>query len=535
MKRKEALTFVREHHGTQGDSHSRRCSVSFSRVLAATATALLLCYAGHTVPAAAQTVQRSDGLRVAGEPARIEVSIWPPEAVVKSGSSTRFAAIVKGTPNQGITWTAALGSIDSNGTYRAPSVAVETPDTVTAVSTADGSTYASIDVIISPDVKQLTPGHFSITSQPPVSWVPYAANSRSITMKQLPNAGKGGPTNHLYPNSDAIARCALTDCGNTAAPYGLVQFAKPGVNDRGTPVYYSDSSMPWYKLSGCTIAKLNGKVFHAPSGAQFSQSSDDQAITIIDSSTHLIVASYHFGPTLRALPPSSCSGTGSSSCAVGANFPGYCAVENYNTDPDWGLEFTTTANGTGGSIETGSGFSAFAAEVRQAEVQQGVINHAIRVIDDCHNPANKVVFPGSVYDPGLLCSSANSSRPPGGALLFLDYTDAQITAMHLPTWQKAYITALSHYGGYIGVTSGQGGMVFGENNSEDGLAWTFAGLTDPFWSWIGSQPGISTYKDRYTGYIFANIPLVNGTDVTHHFHMADPCVVKTMAGVSGGC
>lgn len=534
MTRKEALILVPEHQVNPDDSTLSCGFAGLNRSLVAAAIALAFCYGGGAGFAAGQIVHRSEGLRVASQPTPIEVSIWPPEAVVRAGSSTRFVAAVKGTPDTRITWTAALGSIDSNGSYHAPMVPVETPDTITAVSEADGSKFASIEVIISPSTKSLS-SLYSLTNQPPVSWGPYRANPQSITTKQLPNAGKGGPTNHLYPNSDAIARCALTDCGHTSAPYGLVQFAKPGVNDRGTPVYYSDSSMPWYKLSGCSLSSLNGKVFHAPSGAMFSEASDDQAITIMDSSTHLLVASYHFGPTLRALPPSSCSGTGSSSCAVGTNFPGYCAVEDYNNDPDWGLEFTITKSGTGGSIETGTGFSAFAAVVRQNEVQQGIINHAIRLIDDCHNPANKVVFPGSIYDPGLLCSSANSSRPPGGALLFLDYTDAQIAAMHLPVWQRAYISAMSHYGGYIATTAGSGGIAFGMNNAEGGQAWAFAGLTDPFWSWISYQPGITGYKDRYTGYVFANVPLVNGTDVTHHIHMADPCVVKGLAGVSGGC
>jgi len=220
---------------------------------------------------------------------------------------------------------------------------------------------------------------------------------------------------------------------------------------------------------------------------------------------------------------------------VGTNFSGYCAVEDYNNDPDWGLEFTVTKQGTGGSMATGTGLSVFAGIVRQKEVQKAVINHALRLIDNCHNPANPVVFPGSIYDPGLLCNNQNSSRPPGGALLFLDYTDAQINAMNLPPWQEAFVRAMTHYGGYIGVTAGQGGVVFAENNGEGGEAWAFAGLTDPFWSWFGSQPGVIVYQDRYTGYVFANIPLVNGTDVTHHIHMADPCVVKTLAGVSGGC
>jgi hypothetical protein len=375
---------------------------------------------------------------------------------------------------------------------------------------------------------------YTLTKQPSASWVPYSANPQSITSKELPNAGFGGPTNHLYPNSDAIARCVLSDCGAVGPPYGYVQFATPGSNDRGTPIYYANNSMPWYKLSGCSMSGLNGKVFHAPSGAKFSASSNDQEITIIDFSTHLIVTSYHYGPTLRALPSSSCPGTGSSSCAVGTNFPGDCAVENYDNDPDWGVEYGVTSSGTGGSIETGTGFSALAGIVRQEEIQAGVINHALRLVDDCHNPKNPIVFPGDRYTPGLLCTDGNSSRPPGAALLFLDYTDDQIAAMHLPTWQNAFIKAMAHYGAYTGTTSGGGGAWFGMNNAEDGQAWAFAGLNDPFWSWFASQPGIGVWKDRYYGYVFANIPLVGGTDITHHIHMVDPCVVKEMAG-TGGC
>jgi len=114
--------------------------------------------------------------------------------------------------------------------------------------------------------------------------------------------------------------------------------------------------------------------------------------------------------------------------------------------------------------------------------------------------------------------------------------------MNLPTWQKNIITALAHYGGYLGVTTGStsASLSVGANNLEDSQAWSYAGVIDPFWSWLRGQSGVAyvygtTGSDRYQVNIFGNIPLVNGTNILHHIHMADPCVAKSLAHQSGGC
>jgi hypothetical protein len=49
-------------------------------------------------------------------------------------------------------------------------------------------------------------GNWSIENQPPTHCTPYP---KGLFQMKLPNAGKGGPTDHLAPDSDAIAANSL--------------------------------------------------------------------------------------------------------------------------------------------------------------------------------------------------------------------------------------------------------------------------------------------------------------------------------------
>ena len=95
------------------------------------------------------------------------------------------------------------------------------------------------------------------------------------------------------------------------------------------------------------------------------------------------------------------------------------------------------------------------------EWMAGEINHAIYLNTMCE--ARGAVFPSRNQNQALTCDRAKwpwpmanetGARPKHGSLYFLDYTDEQIEAMHLPAWQKPMIVAMSHYGGYVGDTGG---------------------------------------------------------------------------------
>ena len=107
--------------------------------------------------------------------------------------------------------------------------------------------------------------------------------------------------------------------------------------------------------------------------------------------------------------------------------------------------------------------------VRIDEWMAGEINHAIYLDTMCESSAG-IVFPAPGPGTALTCEyvfEMNLTKqfpfclPPGigprpkhGALFFLDYTDEQIESMELPAWHKPMVTAMAHYGGYVGDTFG---------------------------------------------------------------------------------
>ena len=78
----------------------------------------------------------------------ISVSVSPAVASVASGGTQQFAANVSNTTNQGVTWTAAAGTISSNGWFTAPAVTTNTTIKVVATSVADLSKMASATVSV---------------------------------------------------------------------------------------------------------------------------------------------------------------------------------------------------------------------------------------------------------------------------------------------------------------------------------------------------------------------------------------------------
>src|ERR1017187_6556365 len=102
----------------------------------------------------------------------------------------------------------------------------------------------------------------------------YSLNANSVTTKRLPS----DVLSHCYGNTsncsagDAIAKCAVTDCGDLnelSNPTYMGQFltASPGNSDDSSTFYYSAPTDPWYSISASTSSGLQTVVFRAPSGA----------------------------------------------------------------------------------------------------------------------------------------------------------------------------------------------------------------------------------------------------------------------------
>jgi hypothetical protein len=490
---------------------------------------------------------------------------------LQSGQSQQFTATVTGTSDTAVTWTAILGSISSSGLYTAPTVTNQVSDTISAISVADSAEYASASVTVS-----------SGTS----SGAAYSHNPNSVTTKVLPSDVLShcfGDTSNCS-TGDAIAKCAMTDCGGlseTGSPsyMGTFQRSSPGNADIANAFYSSVSSDPWYSITAASPSGSKTVTFHAPNAASYPEGIEAD-MTVWDQSTGWVVSLYHYSGnpgTIYTLPAASrCGSIQGSPCAIGSGT--YSTASNLLTAADNGY-YPNSQN----SIQ----LAPSAAMIREQELQNGAVNHAILIAVDCVNSSTPYVFPGISAGLGR-CGSGGfggqeTSRPSGGTLLFCDYTPAQIAGFDLPAWQATILTAFCTYGGYVSTTGfvNTGIAVVSNQQLESSEAWRYYNpsvgcpsttlcYNDPFWPWIQGQKalngvfpmngvagcgsgtsGTDPSAYRCTGGFLTNIPRAIGPEgadaeensctaglgcyPSGHIHVADSCIAKGYAGVSGGC
>jgi hypothetical protein len=400
---------------------------------------------------------------------------------------------------------------------------------------------------------------FTILNQHPVSYRPYPS---AYYNKQLPNAGSGGPLNHLMPNSANVVNTVMTNGGGSLMT-GMGAWNTPGLDDQQhRPLYYGQSTDPVYQVSGCTGpgANVNGLKFHAPSRAAYSQADSDEEIVIWDQTSNMIFQFYNWGGQL-SLP--ACSGTLSSPCSYPRG-NGYCSAVN-----------AVTGSGVnGGNGASTAGLAPFGNIIRLTEITNvGHINHGLRAVTTCNDTNNglypsKTVFPANTPSgsPANSCSAAGVSaanRPPNGSLFFLDYTFAQLDCFNptkpacsginkLAPWQYMLIEAATLYGITIedtgngsglslpGIESEQAYQFYGSNgfSAATAQATAFTNFMDahcsaPTCSRVTRSAPHSLVQWSLNGW--AGISNVNGGGVTAHMHVADPCVALGLQGLSGGC
>jgi len=402
-------------------------------------------------------------------------------------------------------------------------------------------------------------GPYTILNPPPLSdrHFPIAYYNQ-----QLPNAGSGGPLNHLMPNSANVVGTVMRNGGSSLVTGGGA-WNTPGTDDhQHRPVYYGQASDPVYQVSGCTGpgAFVNGMKFHAPPGALYNQSDSDEEIVIWDQPTGNIFQFYNWQGQL-SLP--ACSGTIANPCNYNRS-NGYCSAMNRGSGSGVGA-------GTGAST---AGLAPMGNIIRIAEiVNAGHINHGIRLVTTCNDTNNglypsKVVFPAnqSGGTPANSCAAAGvsaSNRPPNGSLFFLDYTQAQLDCFDpskpacsginkLASWQFMLIEAMTLYGGTIEDTGNGSGLSTPGIESEQPY----------FFYQTHGYPGAQAQAEAFTNYMnahcsgascsivtrsaphslvqwsintWAGISNVNGGDVIAHMHVADPCVAIGLQGLPGGC
>jgi hypothetical protein len=84
----------------------------------------------------------------------ISVSISPTTVTLKSGAGQQFTAVVSGTMNHDVTWSATNGTVTSAGQFLSPGVGVITHVSVKATSRDDPTKSASAGVTVIAQVEQ---------------------------------------------------------------------------------------------------------------------------------------------------------------------------------------------------------------------------------------------------------------------------------------------------------------------------------------------------------------------------------------------
>jgi len=166
----------------------------------------------------------------------------------------------------------------------------------------------------------------------------------------------------------------------------------------------------------------------------------------------------------------------------------------------------TRIDGDGrGSYGTASGFGNLAGMIRAQELAAGHIDHALFIVVKCTAKSTGFGFgtqPSSqswdgsfVYPathPATACSTDSPNLPPAGARFQLAMSDSQIAALAVPAWKKTILTALAHYGGYVGDTGGSGfNFMF-----EDSTMYTSLGDADPLAAFARAN-GVPTWNGQY--------------------------------------
>jgi hypothetical protein len=293
----------------------------------------------------------------------------------------------------------------------------------------------------------------------------------------------------------------------------------PSNNDLSKPIYYTGApdpnsglNDPVYSMCGASYDKNVCVIFHAPSnaywtGAGRNSSGDDEFIGFWDVTWGVVVSAYGFHNSSSPLgigkcPSNTHQGTATDPCPVdGGNGAGYTALsaQQIGVDQDWnwgGKTRTASIGGVstvpcspspcpiafGGADDNMPFFAWGALLARFNEISTGQILHPVQGSIGCTNASQPTVFP-SISSPLRTAACTNSKGPfscpwcvsngvaPGGSHIFVDYTDAQIAAMGVPTLQAAFLYQLAHYGTYLadygGTSSGFGATQFAES-SESG-------------------------------------------------------------------
>ena len=184
----------------------------------------------------------------------------------------------------------------------------------------------------------------------------------------------------------------------------------------------------------------------------------------------------------------------------------------------WGGKTRIDGDGLG-SNATAAHFGLSAGIIKAQELKAGQINHALFMGVKCTDERAKAVYPAA-SNTGEPCSehggTSNTDAPPMGAHFVLNMSDAEISALQVPRWKKTILTALAHYGMFVGdaIGSGAWGLQF-----ESGSTYTSFGEVDQV-----AAVAQSENVPRWNGlYVF---DIGSGVDWQSRLRLIDPCVAE---------
>jgi len=308
-------------------------------------------------------------------------------------------------------------------------------------------------------------GTWSLSTQPLACWRPYSDTASPFNLRLSASPALASNSAQIVSTTVGFGQGSRWNSGD-----GLT------ANDWSRPMYFSSATDPAYTVH-CTepwgTCEPEGLHVRLPLASR-PAAAGDAALVVVDQ-------------------------------AAGKEYDFWQAKKddaNHTLTVSWGGITdigTATSDGLGSAGNAGD-YGGAAGQLRASELMAGTINHALFMTVLCTN--GTAVYPASPKSTGRSCSSigrSNTNAPAMGQHFFLNMTDAQIAALTVKPWQKTVLTAMAHYGMYVGDTGGDGWGIEVESADQ----YLTAGQADP-WVTAGKALGAPTYvsSSGATKYLF---------------------------------
>ena len=195
----------------------------------------------------------------------VSVTINPVTGSLGPGQQVRLAAVVTGSSNTAVTWNAnGNGSIDPTGVYTAPNPYSVPAATITAISQADTSMGASINLQLIPISVTVSPSQITLTpnAHKTFSAAVLGSTNQNVTWSIYPITGAGTVDqsgNYIAPPTISVTTATVT--ATSAADITKIGYATitltpyagtcpPPATNSWTACYYSDAAFGTLVLAG---------------------------------------------------------------------------------------------------------------------------------------------------------------------------------------------------------------------------------------------------------------------------------------------